>query len=66
MSTWFSAAAVAVSLVQDWHLTPAQLGSLTVAVQLGFVTGGLASAVTGVADLVLHVSCSSLSDSLIC
>ncbi len=52
MSTWFSAAAVAVSLVQDWHLTPAQLGSLTVAVQLGFVTGSLASAVTGVADLV--------------
>ncbi len=52
MSTWFSAAAVAGSLMQDWHLTPAQLGSLTVAVQLGFVTGGLTSAVTGVADLV--------------
>jgi len=52
MSTWFSVAAVAVTLMQDWHLTPTQLGSLTVAVQLGFVTGGLVSAVTGVADLI--------------
>jgi MFS family permease len=52
MSMWFSAAAVAPSLARDWHLSPAQLALLTVAVQVGFVTGGLASAVSGLADLV--------------
>lgn len=52
MSTWFSAAAVAQSLVRDWHLVPSQLALLTVAVQVGFVCGGLVSAVTGVADVL--------------
>jgi MFS family permease len=52
MSTWFSAAAVAPSLAREWHLGPSQLALLTVAVQLGFVTGGLAVAVSGLADLV--------------
>ncbi len=52
MSTWFSAAAVAPSLARDWHLGPAQLAFLTVAVQVGFVLGGLAAAVTGVADVL--------------
>ncbi|MGQ0550739.1 MAG: MFS transporter [Armatimonadota bacterium] len=52
MSTWFSAAAVAPSLARDWHLSSAQVGLLTVAVQIGFVTGGLASAVSGIADIV--------------
>jgi len=52
MSTWFSAAAVAPSLQRDWHLSSAQLALLTVGVQLGFVTGGLVSAVSGVADLL--------------
>jgi MFS family permease len=52
MSTWFSAAAVAPSLAREWHLVPSQVALLTVAVQLGFVTGGLAAAVTGVADVV--------------
>ncbi|MDR7419632.1 MAG: MFS transporter [Armatimonadota bacterium] len=51
MSTWFSAAAVAPSLVREWHLSSAALALLTVAVQLGFVTGGLVLAVAGVADL---------------
>ncbi len=51
MSTWFSAAAVAPSLARDWHLTPAEVALLTVAVQLGFVTGALASAVSGIADI---------------
>ncbi len=52
MSTWFSAAAVAPSLARDWHLVPSQLALLTVAVQVGFVSGGLISAVTGVADVL--------------
>ena len=52
MSTWFSASAVAPSLAREWQLTPSHLALLTVAVQLGFVTGGLAIAVSGVADLV--------------
>lgn len=52
MSTWFSAAAVAPSLSQDWSLSTAQVALLTVAVQLGFVVGGLISAVTGVSDIV--------------
>lgn len=52
MSTWFSAAAVAPSLARDWHLSSAQVGLLTVAVQIGFVAGGLASAVSGIADIV--------------
>ncbi len=52
MSTWFSAAAVAPSLARDWHLSTAQLALLTVAVQIGFVTGGLVSAISGIADLV--------------
>ncbi len=52
MSTWFSAAAVAPALARDWHLSSAELALLTVAVQVGFVLGGLVSAVSGVADLV--------------
>jgi MFS family permease len=52
MSTWFSAAAVAPSLSQDWSLSPAQVALLTVSVQLGFVVGGLISAVTGLSDIV--------------
>src|SRR5262249_51082975 len=51
MSTWFSAAAVAPALARDWHLVPAQLALLTVAVQGGFVSGALAMAVSGLADV---------------
>ncbi len=52
MSTWFSATAVAPSLQHDWQLSPAHLALLTVAVQLGFVTGGLVSAISGIGDLL--------------
>lgn len=52
MSTWFSAAAVAPSLAQDWSFSPAQIALLTVSVQIGFVGGGLVSAVTGLSDVV--------------
>jgi hypothetical protein len=52
MSTWFSAAAVAPSLARDWHLSPAELGLLTVAVQLGFVVGALTASLSGVVDVL--------------
>ena len=51
MSTWFSAAAVASSLAAEWRLSSAEVASLTAAVQLGFVVGALALAVSGVADV---------------
>ena len=52
MSTWFSGTAVLGPLRAAWALTPAQASWLTIAVQLGFVTGALASAVTNLVDLV--------------
>ena len=51
MSTWFSAAAVAPALARDWRLSATEVGFLTVAVQLGFVTGALTSGITGLADI---------------
>ena len=51
MSTWFSVAAVAPSLAHDWQPTPAEIGFLTVAVQIGFVVGALALGITGLADV---------------
>src|SRR5579864_7474979 len=51
MSTWFSAAAVAPSLVRAWSLSPAQLALLTVGVQIGFVAGALGLAVSGISDV---------------
>jgi MFS family permease len=52
MSLWFSATAVAGQLVVEWDLTSAGKSGLTLAVQLGFVTGALALAVLNVADMV--------------
>ena len=52
MSTWFSAAAVAPSLARDWGLSTGEVGLLTAAVQVGFVAGALASAISGVADVL--------------
>lgn len=52
MSTWFSAAAVAPSLAHDWNLSSSELAFLAVAVQIGFVVGGLFLAVSGIADVV--------------
>ena len=52
MSTWFSAAAVAPTLARDWHLGPAQVALLTVAVQIGFVGGALIVAMSGLADIL--------------
>lgn len=51
MSLWFSATAVVPALIEHWTLTPQQAAWLTMAVQLGFVTGALLSALFNVADL---------------
>ncbi|TIC84514.1 MFS transporter [Nocardioides sp. GY 10127] len=52
MSAWFSATAVVPQLRVEWSLGPGQAALLTIAVQVGFVSGALASAVTGLADAV--------------
>jgi MFS family permease len=50
MSSWFSASAVVPSLRDDWGISTRQGTLLTIAVQLGFVTGALLSAVLSLAD----------------
>jgi len=49
-SLWFSANAAAGDLALAWGLGPAELGALTNAVQLGFIAGTLAFALSGLAD----------------
>jgi MFS family permease len=49
-SLWFSANAAAPSLALEWELAPADIGTLTNAVQLGFICGTLAFALSGFAD----------------
>lgn len=52
LSLWFSASAVAESLKTAWDLTDGQVPLLTLAVQVGFVTGALLSALLNLADRV--------------
>ncbi|WP_331055617.1 MFS transporter [Longimicrobium sp.] len=52
MSLWFSASAVSPRLQALWHLTDAQAGWLTGAVQLGFVAGTAIAALLNLADLI--------------
>ncbi|MDT7540837.1 MAG: hypothetical protein QOE33_741 [Acidobacteriota bacterium] len=52
MSLWFSASAVTPALKVEWHLTDARAGWLTLAVQLGFVAGTLASALLNLPDVL--------------
>jgi predicted MFS family arabinose efflux permease len=52
MAAWFSATAVLPGLRADLGLSTAAARMLVVAVQLGFVTGGLVSASAGAADRV--------------
>lgn len=52
MSVWFAGSAVAPQLARQWHLSGAQIGWLTTAVQLGFVVGTASSAVLNLADIV--------------
>jgi MFS family permease len=49
-SLWFSANSAAGDLIRAWGITPADIGTLTSAVQLGFIGGTLAFALTGLAD----------------
>jgi MFS family permease len=52
MTTWFSASAVIPQLRQEWSLSPTAAAWLTIAVQLGFVCGALASAFLNLSDVV--------------
>jgi MFS family permease len=52
MAPWFSASAVAPLLATDWNLDRLGLPILAIGVQLGFVAGALALAVTGAADVL--------------
>src|SRR5262245_66678847 len=49
-SLWFSANAAAGDLQRAWGIAAADLGALTGAVQLGFIAGTLAFALSGLAD----------------
>lgn len=52
LTLWFSASAVAPQLEELWDLSSGQTAGLTLAVQLGFVVGALALAVSNLADIV--------------
>jgi len=51
LSPWFSASAVLAALERQWHLGDAAKAGMTVAVQLGFIIGTLASAVLNLPDV---------------
>ena len=52
LSLWFSASAVAPQLREVWRLGAGEEAGLTLAVQIGFVVGALASAMLNLADVV--------------
>lgn len=52
MALWFAASAAAPQLTARWDLSPAQVGGLSTAVQLGFVFGTAISALLNLADLI--------------
>jgi MFS family permease len=52
MTTWFSASAVLPQLRDEWGLSSNEGSLLTIAVQLGFVVGAVASAGLTLADIV--------------
>ncbi|MDD5295746.1 MAG: MFS transporter [Rhodocyclaceae bacterium] len=49
-SLWFSANSAADDLIRAWGIAPPDIGTLTNAVQLGFILGTLSFAVSGLAD----------------
>jgi MFS family permease len=51
MATWFPASAVVPQLRAEWNLSSTGAAWLTIAVQLGFVAGALASSLLNVADV---------------
>lgn len=52
MALWFTGSAVGPTLAKAWSLSPADVGWLTTAVQLGFVCGTACSALLNLADVV--------------
>lgn len=52
MATWFSAGAVVPQLTAEFNLSGAQVPWLTIGVQVGFVIGALAMALTNAADII--------------
>ncbi|HSJ58587.1 MAG TPA: MFS transporter [Anaerolineae bacterium] len=52
MSTWFSASAVLPQLRVFWDLSPGTSAWLTIAVQIGFVAGAIASSLLNLPDVV--------------
>jgi MFS family permease len=52
MTTWFSASAVIPQLRVAWHLSDTAAAWLTIAVQLGFVSGALVSALLNLSDVI--------------
>ena len=52
MSTWFSASAVIPQLTAAWDLSSSTAAWLTIAVQIGFVTGAVVSSLLNIADLI--------------
>jgi MFS family permease len=52
MTTWLSASAVIPQLRLEWALSDTAAAWLTIAVQLGFVTGAVASALVNLSDVV--------------
>ncbi len=52
LALWFSASAVLPALTQEWGLTGAQRAWMTMAVQLGFVGGSVASALLNLPDVL--------------
>ena len=52
MSLWFGVSAVAPRLSVEWHLDASTAAWLTLAVQLGFVAGTLASALFNLPDVI--------------
>jgi MFS family permease len=52
MSLWFSASSVVPALQTEWHLSTSGAAWLTLAVQLGFVTGTFLSALFNLPDVI--------------
>ena len=50
MSLWFVSAAILGDMSREANLSPGVQAAMSAAVQLGFVIGALASAVTGISD----------------
>lgn len=49
-SLWFSANSAADDIVRSWQIQPADIGTLTNAVQFGFILGTLVFSLSGLAD----------------